>query len=64
MSNSIFDDISLATFDGLFEKENKPSGLTKDEKKNTMDVEIHRDEIKEYAKNLKTVKSNLKKYIV
>ena len=51
------------TFDviGNFERENKPSELTVEEKRSAVDVEIHREEIKEYVKDLKTIKSNLKK---
>ena len=44
-----------------FEKENKPVELTEDEKKSIIDVEIKKEEIKEYVKDLKLVKSNLKK---
>ena len=40
---------------------NKPVELTEDEKKSTIDVEIKKEEIKEYVKDLKTIKSNLKK---
>ena len=44
-----------------FEKESKPVQLTEEEKKDTIDVEIKKEEIKEYVKDLKLVKSNLKK---
>lgn len=44
----------------IFERENKLEELSKDEKKNTIDVEIHKEEIKEYAKDRKTLKSNPK----
>ena len=44
-----------------FEKENKPIELTNEEKNNTIDVEIKKEEIKEYVKDLKLIKSNLKK---
>ena len=46
---------------GGFETDNKPVELSADEKKSTVDVEIHKEEIKEYVKDLKTIKSNLKK---
>lgn len=48
----------------FFEKHNKPVELTNNEKKSTVDVEIHKEEIKEYIKDLKTVKSNLKKIYI
>ena len=44
-----------------YESMNKPTELTEDEKKSTIDVEIKKEEIKEYVKDLKTIKSNLKK---
>ena len=44
-----------------FEANNKPVELTDDEKTNTVDVEIHKEKIKEYVKDLRTIKSNPKK---
>ena len=44
-----------------FENNNKPIELTDTEKKSTVDVEIYKEEIEEYAKDLKTMKTNLKK---
>ena len=61
------DDVFEVTIDhnfdviNAFEKENKPVKLNDKERKNTVDVEIHKEEIKEYVKDLKTIKSNLKK---
>ena len=46
---------------GDFENNNKPIELTDAEKKSTVDVEIHKEEIKEYVKYLKMMKTNLKK---
>ena len=45
----------------IFKDKNKPKGLTDEEKKDSVDVEIHKEEIKEYVKELKIIKSNLKK---
>ena len=44
-----------------FESNNKPTELTDEEKKSTIDVEIKKEEIKEYVKDLKLIKSNLNK---
>ena len=44
-----------------FETNNKPTESTADGEKSTIDVEIKREEIKEYVKDLKLIKSNLKK---
>ena len=44
-----------------FESNNKPVELTDEEKKSTIDVEIKKEEIKEYVKDLKLIKSNLNK---
>ena len=44
-----------------FQKENKPKELSNEDKKSTVDVEIHKEEIKDYVKDLKLLKSNLKK---
>ena len=44
-----------------FEKENKPTELSDEAKKSTVDVEIHKEEIKEYVKDIKQIKTNLKK---
>ena len=45
----------------LFVKDNKPIELNEEEKKSTIDVEIKKEEIKDYVKDLKLMKSNLKK---
>ena len=44
-----------------FETNNKPIKLTAEEKKSTIDVEIKKEEIEEYVKDLKLIKSDLKK---
>ena len=44
-----------------FETNNKTVELSEAEKKSTIDVEIKKEEIKDYVKNLKLIKSNLKK---
>ena len=44
-----------------FQKENKPEELSDEDKKSTVDIEIHKEEIKEYVKDLKQIKTNLKK---
>ena len=44
-----------------FETVNKPVELNEDEKKSAIEVEIKKEEIKEYVKDLKLVKSNFKK---
>jgi len=44
-----------------FEDANKPSVLAKEEKKSFVDQDIYREEVKIYVKDLKVVKSNLKK---
>ena len=44
-----------------FETNNKPVELSEAEKKSTIDVEIKKEEIKDYVKDLKLIKSNLKK---
>ena len=44
-----------------FQTNNKPVELSEEEKKSTIDVEIKKEEIKEYVKDLKLIKSNLKK---
>ena len=44
-----------------FVHNNKPTELSDDEKEFTVDVEIHKEEIKEYVKDLKLMKGNLKK---
>ena len=48
----------------IFKTKHKPSELTAEEKKSTVDLNIHREEIKDYLKELKILKSNLKKYTV
>ena len=45
----------------IFITNNKPNGLTDEEKQDSVSVEIHKEEIKEYVKELKILKSNLKK---
>ena len=45
----------------FFENDNKPEELTEEEKKSTIDREIKKEEIKDYVKDLKLIKSNLKK---
>ena len=45
----------------IFKDKNKPNGLTDKEKKDSVNVEIHKEEIKEYVKEIKIIKSNLKK---
>ena len=45
----------------FFQLNNKPAELTDEEKKSTIDVEIKKEEIKEYVKDLKLIKSNLYK---
>ena len=44
-----------------FVQNNKPTELSDEEKEFTVDVEIHKEEIKEHAKDLKLMKGNLKK---
>ena len=44
-----------------FETNNKPVELSEAKKKSTTDVEIKKEEIKDYVKDLKLIKSNLKK---
>ena len=44
-----------------FQNNNKPKELTEEEKESTIDTEIEKEEIKEYVKDLKLIKSNLKK---
>ena len=44
-----------------FQTMNKPVELTEDERLSTIDVEIKKEEIKEYVKDLKLIKTNLKK---
>ena len=44
----------------IFETKNKPNSLTDDEKRNSVNVEIHNERIKEYVKDLKILKENLK----
>ena len=44
-----------------FQKDNKPKELSDEDKKSTVDVEIHKEEIKEYVKDLKQLRTNLKK---
>ena len=44
-----------------FDKNNKPFELSDDEKKSTIYVEIKKEKIKEYVKDLKEINSNLKK---
>ena len=46
---------------GDFENKNKPIELADTEKKTTVDMEIHKEEIKKYVKDLKMIKINLKK---
>ena len=48
----------------FFENDNKPEELTEEEKKSTIDREIKKEEIKDYVKDLKLMKSNLKKYTI
>ena len=45
-----------------FQKDNKPEELSEEDRESTVDVEIHKEEIKEYVKDLKQLKSNLKKF--
>ena len=45
-----------------FEKENKPKELRDEDKKSTVDIETHKEETKECVKDLKLLKSNLKKF--
>ena len=45
----------------IYKRKHKPSELTAEEKKSTVDFEIHKEEIKDYVKELKILKSNLKK---
>ena len=42
----------------IFKKENKPNELSDEDKKSTVDIEIHKEEIKEYVKDLKLLKAN------
>ena len=44
-----------------FDTNNKPVELSEAEKKSTIDAEIKKEEIKDYVKDLKLIKSNLKK---
>ena len=44
-----------------YEKTYKPTDLTDDEKKSNVEVEIKKEEIKEYVKQLNNLKANLKK---
>ena len=44
-----------------FKAKNKPNGITDEEKTDSVIVEIHKEEIKEYVKELKILKSNLEK---
>ena len=44
-----------------FKKLHKPEELTDEEKLSNIETEIKKEEIKEFVKNLNTVKSNLKK---
>ena len=44
-----------------FQKENKPVELSDKAKQSTVDIEMHKEEIKEYVKDLTQLKSNLKK---
>ena len=46
-----------------FERDDKPVELTDEEKEFPIDVEIKKEEIKEHTKDLKLIKSNLKKSI-
>ena len=47
-----------------FKVKNKPNSLTEEEKRDSVNVEIHKEEIKEYVKDLKILKVNLKNFIV
>ena len=40
---------------------NKPTELSDDSKTSTVEVDLHKEEIKEYVKEIKIIKSNLKK---
>ena len=44
-----------------YKKTSKPADLTTEEKKSDVEVEIKKEEIKEYVKQVHTIKSNLKK---
>ena len=44
-----------------FKTNKKPEEGTEDEKKSIIDMEIKKEEIKDYLKDLKKIKSNLKK---
>ena len=45
-----------------FQMNNKPGELSTEEKKKAVDVEIHKEEIKAYVKELKILKPNQKIY--
>ena len=45
----------------IIEKDQKPKELSDEAKQSTVDVEIHKEEIKDYVKDLKLLKANLKK---
>ena len=45
----------------IYKRKYKPSELTAEDKKNTVDFEIHKENVKEYVEELKILKSNLKK---
>ena len=45
----------------ILKRKNKPKELSDEDKKSMVDIEIHKEEIKEYVKDLKVLKTNLKK---
>ena len=51
----------LLTYIGDFTTTYKPVELTDEEKESSIKVEIKNEEIKDYVRDLKTIKSNLKK---
>ena len=60
---NIFEVIKDPSIDALqeFKINNKPEEATEEEKKPLIDTEIKKEEIKDYLKELKKIKSNLKK---
>ena len=47
----------------IFKTENKPRSLTNKEKLDSANMKMHKEEIKERVKELKIIKSNLKKLL-
>ena len=47
----------------IFKTENKPRSLTNKEKLDSANMKMHKEEIKERVKELKIIKSNLKKTV-